>query len=287
MTTAIGTSDGAGALALQPDGKIVAAGGSVVGGREVFALARYNREGSLDTSFGSGGTVATAIHGSYAAGVDAIGVQPDGKVVVAGYGYTDSTEEFVLARYNANGSLDTSFGSGGQVRTAIGPEVVANALVLQPDGKIVAAGGSIYGGGGGFALARYNANGSLDTSFGSGGTETTAIGPVEDNVRALALQPDGRIVAAGYSSTSDSGLLFAVARFDANGSLDTSFGSGARSRRPSGTTGRSRWRCSRTAESSPPALALSAGRARGRTGSGLCVTTRTARWTRASATAAR
>ncbi len=214
VTTAIGSSDGfATALALQPDGKLVAAGDSWNGTDDDFALARYNANGSLDTTFGTGGTVTT----DFRSAVDdafALVLQPDGKLVAAGHGAFD---DFALARYNANGSLDASFGSGGKVTTDFGGGDSANALVLQPDGKLVAAGGGRWNRTDhwDFALARYKANGSLDLGFGTGGKVTTT---TIDHMyaSALALQPDGKLIAAGSGG---------IVRYDPDGSLDTTFGS--------------------------------------------------------------
>src|SRR5207247_301788 len=123
---------------------------------------------------------------------DSVAVQPDGKIVVAG-GTRDasSNDAFALARYNADGSLDTSFNGTGKVTTAIGSDDFADGVALQPDGKIVAAGYSYDGGSSyDFALARYNADGSLDTSFNGTGTLTTPFGPGNDDANALAVQPD-------------------------------------------------------------------------------------------------
>src|SRR5262245_54163007 len=152
--------------------------------------------GALDTTFGTGGKVRTSV-GPGDSEALALVRQPDGKLVAAGFASNGSTDDFALARYNANGTLDTSFGSGGKVLTAIGSSHDGiSALVRQPDGKLVAAGWSATAVGQVFALARYNPNGSLDTSFGSGGKVTTAIGSSFDLVFALALQPDGKLVAA-------------------------------------------------------------------------------------------
>jgi uncharacterized delta-60 repeat protein len=221
VTTAIGlNNDSASALALQPNGKLVAAGYSYNGFNYDFALARYNADGSLDTSLDSDGIVTTpfAVYDDLAY---AVAVQPDGKIIAAGRSSNGSNYDFALARYNPNGSLDTSFNGTGKVTTAIGSDHdEAYALALQPDGKLVAAGLSRTGSGAVFALARYNPNGSLDTSFGSGGKVTTAIG-IQDDAIALAQQPDGKLVAAGYSYNPQ--RVFALARYNPNGSLDTSF----------------------------------------------------------------
>ncbi len=221
VTTGIGSGAAeASSVAVQSDGKIVAAGYSNNGSNNDFALARYNADGSLDTSFSSDGKVSTAI-GSYGDEAQAIAIQPDGKIVAAGYSNNGSNDDFALARYNVNGTLDTSFSSDGKVTTDIGSgeEDIAYAVAVQSDGKIVAAGYS----GSAFALVRYTADGSLDTGFDTDGKVTTAIGTNDNTAYALAVQSDGKIVAAGYS-----GSEFALVRYTANGSLDTSFGTGGK-----------------------------------------------------------
>ena len=239
VTTAIGSGgSSASALVLQPDRKLVAVGssksGSVENGsvKESFALARYNPDGGLDTSFGRGGKVTTAIGLGDSAGYEVVR-QPDGKLVVAGE--TDGgllpngfrATDFALVRYNRDGSLDTSFGRGGKVTTVIGRSgSFAGALILQLDGRLVAAGSSTSNGlRYDFALVRYKRDGSLDTSFGRGGKVTTAIGSGGSSASALVLQPDGKLVAAGQSSSaSPTSGVFALARYNTNGTLDTSFG---------------------------------------------------------------
>jgi uncharacterized delta-60 repeat protein len=225
VTTAIGTShENAYAVAIQGDGKIVAAGYSVIGSKADFALARYNSDGGLDTGFGTGGKVTTAI----GAGNDyayAVAIQVDGKIVVAGSSNNGGNDDFALARYNIDGSLDTGFGTGGKVTTAIGSSTdCANAVAIQGDGKIVVAGKAANGSDGDFALARYNSDGSLDTGFGTGGKVTTNIGTYSDIANAVAIQGDGKIVAAGYSISSN--WDFALVRYNSDGSLDTGFGTG-------------------------------------------------------------
>jgi uncharacterized delta-60 repeat protein len=223
--------DYATALVRQPDGKVVAAGGS----RDDLALARYKPNGSLDRTFGTGGKVTTAF-GRRSAGANALVRQPDGKLVAAGNTYTYNgskvLEDFVLARYKPDGSLDRSFGRGGKVTTAFGSDYnEAWALVQQPDGKLVAAGVSFNGSDYVFSLARYKRNGSLDPSFGTGGKVTTGLGafptPVgRGGVDALLLQPDGKLVAAGRNYDTSGASYFALARYNPDGSLDPSFGRG-------------------------------------------------------------
>jgi uncharacterized delta-60 repeat protein len=192
--------------------------------------------GSLDLTFGSGGIVTTDLGGQHLARAYAVAQQPDGKIIAAGSYYTSGGgQEFAVARYLANGSLDSTFGRGGIVETAISRYGAGiSALALQSDGKIVVAGwaqvGQNYGGPGGqtdiaFAAARYNANGSLDTTFGGKkGYVITNPGPADDEARAVAIQPDGSILAAGSSWSGTTSSDFCLVRYTASGALDTSFG---------------------------------------------------------------
>ncbi|MFF4370173.1 calcium-binding protein [Streptomyces sp. NPDC001594] len=206
-------------IAIQPGGAIVAAGES---GTDI-AVARYNAaDGSPDTTFDGDGKVTTGFPGGSASAYD-VTLQSDNKIVVAGrsgYNYPSEDSDFALARYNPNGSLDTTFDGDGRVTTGFGGPDVAGGVKVQPDGKIVTAGYATFD----FALARYNPNGSPDTSFDGDGRLTTDFGAnTLDRATDLALQPDGRIVAAGVSEAD-----FGVARYNANGSLDTGFGTGGK-----------------------------------------------------------
>ena len=132
-----------------------------------------NADGSLDTSFDTDGKVTTAI-GSATDYGRSVAIQSDGKIVVAGYSNNGSNFDFALARYNTDGSLDTYFDSDGKITTAIGSSNdYAFSVAIQSDGKIVVAGYSYNESGGEFALARYNTDGSLDTSFDTDGKVTT------------------------------------------------------------------------------------------------------------------
>jgi uncharacterized delta-60 repeat protein len=245
VTTAFTDPAGASAVALQPNGKLVVAGWTGPYFHDSFALVRYNADGSLDSGFGTGGKVVTSFPSLSDSSAGAVALQSDGKIVLAGSAQPNTLEsEFALARYNQDGSLDGTFGSGGEVTTQFnspqGAGAGADALVLQPDGKIIAAGGTvgdIAGTRGEFALARYTHAGSPDTGFGSGGQVTTSFGfspPANgtsgDAVTSLALQPDLKIVAAGYSQYGPHTERYqaALARYDANGSLDPSFGTGGK-----------------------------------------------------------
>ncbi|HRF88972.1 MAG TPA: hypothetical protein PK244_10300, partial [Pseudomonadales bacterium] len=161
-TTAVGTGDGAHAVVQRADGKLVAAGYSYNGSNYDFALARYNTDGSLDTSFGTGGKTTTAIGSSHDS-VFSMVQQTDSKLVLAGYSYNSSTSyNFALVRYNEDGSLDSSFGTGGIVTTAMSSSDDSSySVIQQTDGKLVVAGYARVGSSYRFALARYNTDGSL------------------------------------------------------------------------------------------------------------------------------
>jgi uncharacterized delta-60 repeat protein len=218
------------ALVLQRDGKLVAAGEASSGSNYDFALARYTEDGSLDTSFGNGGTVTTPIGTGQGVSAGALVQQADGKLVAAGNAYTGSKEDFALVRYTPDGSLDPSFGNGGIVMSSLGAsDDIAAALVQQIDGRLVALGYSS----GDFALTRYTEDGSLDASFGNGGKVVTPIGTRAIG-RALVQQHDGKLVAAGYSFNG-SNYDFALTRYTEDGNLDASFGNGGTVTTPIGT----------------------------------------------------
>ncbi len=224
LTTALGTSDDvAQAAAYQSDGKLLVAGRSFNGTNDDFALVRYNTNGSLDTSFGSGGKVITNLGGNDV--VQALAIQTDGKIVVAGFTRTGATvADFGLARYTTGGLLDTSFGSAGTVVTSLAAgEDAAAALAIQSDGKIVAAGYADNGADHDVALARYTTSGALDGSFDADGKLTIAIGGASDEANAVAVQADGKIVAAGHADVGGGDYDFALLRVTASGALDTSF----------------------------------------------------------------
>ncbi len=221
---------GAVAVAMQADGKIVAAGGS---GSD-FALARYTPAGRLDRSFGTGGKVLTdvgaraadALEASWKNGARAVAIQDDGRIVAAGEG--DGV--FALARYMPDGRLDAGFGAGGKIVTDFGSKVgssaandaaIANAVAVQADGKIIAAGRSVQD----FAFTRYMPDGRLDASFGTGGKVLAKVGYGDfAYATAVALQTDGKIVAAGETFSPDSDDLVIV-RLTPRGRLDRSFSS--------------------------------------------------------------
>ncbi len=218
VTTDFGGDEVAEGVAVQTDGKIVAAGRT--GGVVDFALVRYNTDGSLDTTFNGDGRVTTDFGGDEVA--VAVAVQADGSIVAAG-GSTVGSNDFALARYNRDGSLDTTFDTDGKVTTDVGGNDQLWDAALQADGKIVAVGNVFAGpGGSDLALVRYNTDGSLDTTFDTDGKVTTDFAGGSEQAKTVALQADGKIVAAGDSSTG-SDLDFALARYNTDGSLDTTF----------------------------------------------------------------
>jgi len=223
VTTSIGTVDDvANIIAIQSDGKIAAAGRAYDGSQHDFMLARYNTDGSLDTTFDGDGKVTTDFGASHDI-ISDMAFQSDGKIVVAGYSLGVPDWDFALARYNTDGSLDTTFDGDGKVTTDIGgSDDVATGMAIQTNGKIVVAGYSSQGGSFDFALARYSTNGSLDTTFDGDGEVTTDFGPADDAAMDMAIQSDGKIVAAGYSYVGAQ-RDFALARFNIDGSLDTTF----------------------------------------------------------------
>ncbi|WP_276482177.1 hypothetical protein [Paraflavitalea pollutisoli] len=221
-------SDEARNLVVQSNGKIVVVGHAYNGNDLDFAIARYNTDGSLDNSFGTGGFVTTDIDGGddLAYGV---AIQSDGKIVVAGDGLQTSYD-FTVIRYLANGTLDTSFSGDGIATvdiTGFQSDDHINYMLIQPDGKIVANGYRNAGSNGDFALIRLNTNGSPDATFGGGDgiVYTDLNGGSEDFSSGVLLQPDGKLILCG-SSGGGSVYDFAAVRYNANGTLDASFGTG-------------------------------------------------------------
>jgi uncharacterized delta-60 repeat protein len=221
-------ADVAQSLAVQSDGRIIAAGYAEMSSSNIdFALARYNIDGSLDLTFGSGGKVTTDFFGS-ADFAYAVALQSDGRIVAVGnaFGSKGTNSNFAIARYNTDGSLDSSFGTAGKVVTDFfGLFDEAHAVKIQLDGKFVVAGFSGVGQSFDFGLARYNTNGSLDSTFGSEGKVTTDFSGNSDGAFGIAIQPDGKIIAGGKTSAPDD---FALARYNTDGSLDSTFGLGGK-----------------------------------------------------------
>ena len=233
-----GADDYGRSVAMRRDGRIVVVGYTTKsmtvtsagfdrppGSKKECALACFKANGSLDTSFNGTGKVITKFGGDGNAEGRSVTVQTDGKIVVVGYATAGNTEKFALARYNADGTLDTSFGGSGRVMTAVGiTGSVATGVALQKDGKIVVAGYAVNNSGTDydFACVRYNTDGKVDQSFGDGGKIMTSVGRGDGKANAVAVQSDGKITVAGSASAGDNSQ-FAVVRYDASGELDMSF----------------------------------------------------------------
>ncbi len=237
VTTSVdSTVDGIFSLAEQNDGKIVAAGFSNNGTDDDFALVRYNVDGSFDNTFGTSGIVVTPISDTDNRARFLV-IQTDGKLIAAGFSNNDINDDFALARYNTDGSLDNTFGTNGIVTTPIGTsDDIATSAALQNDGKIILAGYTGNGSNDDFALVRYKEDGNLDSTFGSNGIVTTHVGFGEDKARSVLLQNDGKIIAAGYSGNG-SNFDFALVRYIEDGTLDTTFGTKGKVTTSIGTDG--------------------------------------------------
>jgi serralysin len=200
-------------VAIQADGKIVAAGESFPSSAPYanFALARYNPHGTLDTTFGGDGKVTTGFTARSDDSADSVALQANGKIVSAGF----SRDRFALARYTSQGKLDATWGGDGKVTTHFADRSTdsADAVTIQADGKIVTAGDSSLTNDR-FALARYKVDGRLDATFGGDGTVTTHFTTRSDDVAfSTAIQADGNVVAAGRCALSFYYSKFALARY--------------------------------------------------------------------------
>jgi uncharacterized delta-60 repeat protein len=229
--------DSANAVTIDGAGKIVAAGTASVNptgtlaADQMYALARYNPDGSLDNSFGGDGRVIT----NHAPNLDlkyinqeeanAIAIDGWGRILVAGrFGMSSST--FAILRYNANGSLDTSFGDNGDGLVAPifqtpWKDDAASAVAIDKNGKIVVAGKAWGGVSNHFALVRLNPTGTLDATFGGDGKVVTSFGWCPSEARAMTIDSAGKILVAGWAGCNTSN--FALARYQADGSLDPTF----------------------------------------------------------------
>ena len=195
VTTSISSGDDLPtALVIQPDGKIILAGqGGFATAR--MALARYNIDGSLDPGFSFG--VVTTDFPNRASTVTGVALQPDGKIVAAGYAFANDIGTYALVRYLPGGVLDSSFDGDGRVTTQILESDFATGVAMQADGKIVAAGYSAVGEDTTFTAAGYKADGSLDSSYGSNGKVALDFTSGISGGLALALDSNGRAIIAG------------------------------------------------------------------------------------------
>lgn len=235
----LASNDDGRAIALQTDGKIVM-GGFTEGwlGYEDFAVTRLNADGTVDTDFSASGTYGAGRQNINFSGNsldfgEAVAIQSDGKIVIAGYTNAAGNNDFAVVRLNTDGTIDTNFsasgtyGAGKQAINFTGSsDDQAKAVAIQSDGKILVAGYTTASGNSDFAVVRLNTDGTLDTSFSPSGTYGAGkqtinfSGSSNDRAEAIAIQSDGKIILAGTSNNT-----FAATRLDTDGSPDTSFNS--------------------------------------------------------------
>lgn len=214
------------AVAIQEDGKIIAAGNTFQSGGYDIAVTRYNTAGALDTSFGTGGIIINQFANNYNGFARAVAIQGDGKILVAGWVVTGTGNVISLLRLNSNGTLDTGFGTAGVAFTEIdnSAATTVSAMAIQDDGKIVLACTATDINGSYINVLRYSSNGYLDDSFGQNGLVVTNLNDsTSDQVNAMLIQPDGKILIAG-ASARDGDTDIQLLRYQPDGNLDNSFG---------------------------------------------------------------
>lgn len=215
------SNDYARSVTLQEDGKIIIGGYTSDGIKDFFCLVRYNNDGTLDEEFGESGSVTTSFPSTSVGAI--VQLQTDGKILLGGHTWDGAANAFALARYTTEGVLDDSFGNDGLVTASVDDKnVVARAMVIQPDGKIVLAGQAyvLTTDADDFALARFMPDGTIDLTFGNDGWQIHGFGAfTQDWANSLVIQGDNKLVAAGFSSS-----LVALARYTTTGELDDSFG---------------------------------------------------------------
>jgi uncharacterized delta-60 repeat protein len=227
VSVGIGFSQ-ANSVAVQPDGRIVAAGLAFNGVDDDFTIVRCMADGSLDTSFGGGSGIVLLPLGASDDRAYGIALQPDGKIVIAGSSHDGTRAEFALVRLLADGTPDPAFGNSGTTKTSFGNgNAWSYSLALQRNGKVIAVGEADDGLIRSMAMARYQSNGSIDTGFGSGGRIVTASGISDSAAYSVGIRRDGRIILGGYA-TNPLNTDWALVRYLRDGTLDSSFGNGGR-----------------------------------------------------------
>lgn len=229
--TNISGNDRAHSVALQSDGKIVVGGECIVNGKNIGALVRYTSAGTLDLTFGTNGILRSDLFPG-ASGINSVAIQPDGKIIVAGFASNGANNDFFLARYLSDGALDAGFGSGGKTVTDLQNGDIATDVKILADGRILLAGTANTGLTNKFALAFYTSNGQLDASFnGTGNLVSTVTG----QGRSVAVTNDGKIYLSGLS-----GAQFTIVSYLFNGTLNTAFGGSGVAQSSFGGTSNSR-----------------------------------------------
>lgn len=185
-----------------------------------MAIARYNTDGSLDSSFGNDGSLLFNV-GQGRSYISDLAQQPDGKIIIGGRTWDDISGNFALVRLNEDGSFDDTFGTNGISHITTTENDVSETMSLLDDGKILLAGYRENN----FAVAKFNADGSVDTTFGVNGCTVIQFENLSDSyIRAMAIQNDGKILASGFLLNTDNRFQVAAARLNADGSIDNSFG---------------------------------------------------------------
>jgi uncharacterized delta-60 repeat protein len=234
VTDAGSETDALSSVAIQSNGKIVAGGQTSRSGINQFALIRYDKNGTVDTSYGSNGLVVTNFGG--ACNINSIVLQTDNKVVAAGTFNNGSSTDFAIARYLKNGALDTTFNGTGEVTSNFGNSDNAISVAIDTTGRIVVGGyytdptNNSH-----FEIARYTTNGSLDPSFNGSGVTGTTFGSNREYLSAIALQSNGEIIAGGNVWGGYSYAELAFVRFNVDGSIDNSFGTNGQTLDPMGS----------------------------------------------------
>lgn len=220
VTTSIGTKGSEGYdLAIQADGKIVVAGVWADGSSSDYLVARYQSNGTLDMTLNGNGIVTTSLStGLDDASYYGVAIQKDNKIVAVGEESYAGVPVMIIARYQANGHLDSTFNGTGIVTTSIGMGAAAADVAIQADGKIIAAGVAVENGKSYVAVVRYRSDGNLDAGFGGTGIITTSVSANRDDIgRGTAIQPDGKIVVAGFIDGPDGKRDMAVLRYLGDG----------------------------------------------------------------------
>jgi uncharacterized delta-60 repeat protein len=223
------------ATALQSDGKIIVAGQvSFSASNNFCGIARYNANGSIDASFGNGGRVSTDVNTKHYSELKAVAIQADGKIVVAGNttNLLGTNLDFTVIRYKTNGNLDSTFGTNGVVTLDFGnSDDFARSIAIQNDGKIIVGGDAKVSGNVDFAAARLNTNGTLDNGFGLNGKINIDFESNYDQADAMLLQPDGKILLGGfYTVSTNTHFAFGLVRLTSAGVLDANFGTNGKAK---------------------------------------------------------
>lgn len=210
--------DAAERVIVQPDGKIIIIGDTGSGNSQKIAMARYNQDGSADTDFVNEGKLTFDVTMPKGFAKDGV-IQPDGKIILGGYQWDNTTGDFVLVRLDNDGNFDSSFGDNGILILDNGMSEVGSSIYLQHDGKIIIAGDSDDQ----FTMARVNSDGSMDTTFGESGWVRTLF-PIWSYVQDVHVHNSGEILLTGMTVDTNNDWKIALAKYQADGSIDTSFG---------------------------------------------------------------